>query len=261
VTTWSGTTGTAEAYQVSFATLCAGTTSRLLEDAADGPLLDVGAGTGELAARAAAAGLGVVAVDADPAMVAMAAAVVPGQVAHAALPRLPFADHTFASTTANFVVNHVPDPRAAVRELARVTRPGGRVGLTSWTTAPPAWGTLVGEAFAAAGVVPLTGERLPAALDFERSVAGLHGLVEQAGMACVVAEELTWTWEITVDDLWAGISGGVATAGRTHLAQPPAVRVAAERELRRLAGRHVEDGVLRFASTAAYAVGHMPAAP
>ncbi len=33
---------------------------------------------------------------------------------------------------ANFVVNHVGLPRAALAELRRVTVPGGRVAVTAW---------------------------------------------------------------------------------------------------------------------------------
>lgn len=256
----SGWSGVAGAYRASFATLCSGTVDRLLADAADGLLLDVGAGTGELAARAAAAGRRVVAVDADPAMVAVAAEVVPGRVALASLPRLPLADDTVATTTANFVVNHVADPRAAARELARVTRPGGRVAMTTWTAAPPAWGGLVADAFAAAGATAPPAARLAPELDFERSPAGLARLAEEAGLATLAATELRWTWEVGVDALWAGVAGGVAGPGRTYLAQPPAVRAAATDAYRAAAVRHPGHrpgphggrGVLRLAAVAAY---------
>lgn len=253
--------GAASAYRRSFATLCDGTVDRLLADVPAPLLLDAGCGAGGLAARARAAGRRVLAVDADPTMVALTSRRSTGPACVGALPRLPLPDGAVDGVTANFVVNHVPDPRAAVRELARVTAPGGRVGLTVWPAGPPAWGALVSEAYAAAGVVPVPADRLAPHLDFERSAAGLCGLVEDAGLTCLVAEEVSWTWEVTVDDLWAGIAGGVAAVGRTYLAQSPAVRAAAERALRRVAERHVVDGVLRLGSTAAYAVGHMRAAP
>ena len=248
---WSGV---ADAYRQSFATLCTGTVDRLLADAPGRLLLDVGSGTGQLAARAAAAGRSVVAVDTDPDMVAMSGAAVPRRVLSASLPALPFADGTFEAVTANFVVNHVADPRTAVRELARVTRPGGRLSLTTWTTRPPAWGPLVAGAFTAAGVVPLAAERLAPELDFERSVAGLRGLVEEAGREVVVAEELQWTWEVAPEALWAGIAGGVATVGRTFLAQPPGTREAAAVAFRHAAREQATDGVLRLPSSAAYVV-------
>ncbi len=44
--------------------------------------------------------------------------------------RLPFADATFDRVICAEVMEHVHDYRAAVRELARVTRPGGRVAIT-----------------------------------------------------------------------------------------------------------------------------------
>lgn len=119
--TW---TAVAQAYRHSFATLCAGTLDRLLADTCGGHHLDVGCGTGELAARAATGGRSVVATDADPDMVAIAATR-HAAVLQASLPALPFDDGRFDTVTANFVVNHVPDPRAAMAELARVVRPGG----------------------------------------------------------------------------------------------------------------------------------------
>ncbi|GAA1476916.1 hypothetical protein GCM10009623_13620 [Nocardioides aestuarii] len=244
---WSGV---AEAYRVSFGTLCAGPVDRLLADALDGPLLDVGCGTGGLAASAASAGHPVVAVDADPDMTVVAAASLPGRVVGAALPRLPFPDDAFATTTANFVVNHVPDPRAAVAELARVTRRGGRVAMTSWTSAPAAWAGLVGDAFASAGAVAPPAQRLAPELDFERSPEGLAGLAAGAGLQPLTVTELRWTWEVPAADLWAGVTGGVAGPGRTFLAQSREVQEAATAAFH--ADRPADRAPLRLAAVAAY---------
>lgn len=251
--TWSGV---AEAYRDSFATLCAGTIERLLTDTSGGSHLDVGSGTGALAARAAALGRRVVGIDADPEMAAMSTAVVPGRVVEGMLPDLPFADHAFEAVTANFVINHVPDPRAAMRELTRVTRPGGRVAATIWPAQTPAWASLVAGAFRAAGLVPIPSQHLSAEFDFERSVAGLRGLAEAVGLNVATATELSWDWEIGVDALWGGIAGGVATAGQTLLAQTPGLQAAAEREFREATTELTCDGMLRLSSTAVYVVAN-----
>lgn len=41
---------------------------------------------------------------------------------------LPFGDATFDGLTFSYLFRYVPDPVAALRELARVVRPGGRIG-------------------------------------------------------------------------------------------------------------------------------------
>lgn len=51
---------------------------------------------------------------------------------------LPFAAESFASALAIAVLEHVPDDRAALAEIARVLRPGGR----AWVTVPHALGNI-----------------------------------------------------------------------------------------------------------------------
>ncbi len=250
----SGWGGAADAYSASFATLCSGTVERLLADTPGGNHLEVGSGTGMLAARAVALGRRVVALDADPDMVAMSGLAVPGCVLAASLPDLPFDDGSFDAVTANFVINHVQDPRAAMGELARVMRPGGRLAVTIWPARTPAWAALVAGAFSAAGVVPISSRQLSAELDFDRSVDGLRGLSEAAGLETLTAIELNWVWEISVEALWGGVAGGVATVGQTFLAQAPDVQQAAEREFCEAMTQAAVDGVLSLPSTAAYLV-------
>jgi ubiquinone/menaquinone biosynthesis C-methylase UbiE len=45
------------------------------------------------------------------------------------LTRLPFADAIFDAVVCGWVLEHLPDPRPGLRELARVLRPGGRLLL------------------------------------------------------------------------------------------------------------------------------------
>lgn len=251
MSTWRGV---ADAYQASFATLCDGTIERLLSDTPGDKHLDVGCGTGALAARAAVMGRTVVALDADREMVAMSKDALSGCVLEASLPDLPFGDATFDSVTANFVINHVGDPRAAMRELARVTRPRGRVAVTTWPAPPPEWALLVGKAFNRAGVVPIASRRLGVGMDFERSARGLTELADASGLQPLTATDLTWDWEISANALWEGIAGGVATVGQIFLAQAPEVQASAEREFHDAAAALAVNGVLTLSSTAAYLV-------
>ena len=97
--------------------------------------LDVAAGTGLAARRLAGRVRTVVALDATEAMLARghAQAVAEGTTnvvftrGHAEA--LPFVDRSFDIVLCRFAMHHFSDPAAVVAELARVTRPGGRVSL------------------------------------------------------------------------------------------------------------------------------------
>jgi ubiquinone/menaquinone biosynthesis C-methylase UbiE len=54
-----------------------------------------------------------------------------GRVRHVAadLTRLPYADATFDAVVCGWVLEHLPDPRPGLHELARVLRPGGKLLL------------------------------------------------------------------------------------------------------------------------------------
>lgn len=47
------------------------------------------------------------------------------------LTRLPYADRTFDAVVCGWVLEHLPDPRMGLRELARVLQPGGKLLLLS----------------------------------------------------------------------------------------------------------------------------------
>lgn len=97
--------------------------------------LDVATGTGAVAIRAARAGADVTAVDIAPRMLATARrlAAAAGVLVRFDLgdaQRLPYADAAFDVVSSAQGVVFALDPCAAARELARVCRPGGRLGLT-----------------------------------------------------------------------------------------------------------------------------------
>ena len=101
-------------------------------------VLDVGCGTGADAlalARIVAPGGEVVGVDASAGVLAAArraaaAAGCPARFELADAGALPFPDDAFDACRCDRTVQHLPDPSAAVNELARVTRPGGVVAVS-----------------------------------------------------------------------------------------------------------------------------------
>jgi SAM-dependent methyltransferase len=96
---------------------------------------DVGCGTGRAlpALRAAVGPSGLVlGVEVTPQMLLAARRAGRDRAAALVLAdalRLPLADATLGGIFAAGLVNHLPDPGAGLRELARVTRPGGRLAI------------------------------------------------------------------------------------------------------------------------------------
>jgi SAM-dependent methyltransferase len=95
-------------------------------------LLDAGCGSGEAAAMAVARGASVCGLDASEAMIAVAREAVPGATfVQGDLEALPYSNGQFDAAIASNSVHFAERPAQAVRELARVLRPGGRVAITS----------------------------------------------------------------------------------------------------------------------------------
>lgn len=98
-------------------------------------ILDVGAGTGVSTAELAASGAYVVGADLSLGMLYAGKRVRPQVplLAGDAL-RLPFADASFDAVTISFALRNVSDSDAALREFARVTRPGGRLVVCEFSS-------------------------------------------------------------------------------------------------------------------------------
>ncbi|MET8650509.1 class I SAM-dependent methyltransferase [Nocardia aurea] len=94
-------------------------------------LADIGCGDARFLAELVTAGHHgrLVGIDNSPAMVA-AADLVPGVLGVLAdAERIPFDDNTFDALTARHMLYHVEDPRSALDEFRRTTRPGGTVAV------------------------------------------------------------------------------------------------------------------------------------
>jgi SAM-dependent methyltransferase len=125
----------AEAYDRFMGRYSVGLAAQMADLAAGQRVLDVGCGPGALTAELVAR-LGpaaVAAIDPSSSFVAAARERNPGvDVREATAERLPFADDEFDAALAQLVVHFMADPVAGLREMARVTRPGGAVAACVW---------------------------------------------------------------------------------------------------------------------------------
>lgn len=104
----------------------------LFASVVDGPVLDVGCGTGMATAHLHGLGADIAGVDLSPGMLDIARRTCPEvDFAEASMLALPHADATFAGVVAWYSTIHVPDDLlpTAVSELARVLPPGGHLLL------------------------------------------------------------------------------------------------------------------------------------
>ena len=103
--------------------------------------LDVATGTGEVALRAARGGADVTGVDISERLLEQASAAAQAESLSISFQlgdaqKLPFGDASFDVVTSVFGVIFAPDQEAVASELARVCRPGGRLGLATWGPKP-----------------------------------------------------------------------------------------------------------------------------
>ena len=192
--------------------------------------IDVGCGPGaltaELAVRCGAAN--VAAVDPSTVFVEAARERNPGvDVRHASAEEIPFADDVFDFALAQLVVHFMRDPVAGLREMARVTRPGGVVVACVWDYH--------------GGTSPLSAfwtalEEFDPAAENESHLAGareghLGELFRDAEIADVQESSFTVGVEFaTFDEWWAPYELGVGPAG-AYVAQLDDARRDALREL------------------------------
>src|SRR4051794_8808543 len=180
-------------------------------------VLDVGCGTGALTA-ALARSLGaasVAAVDPSPGFAAACSARVPdADVREAGAESLPFPDGAFDAVLSQLVLTFVDDLPGALREMMRVTRPGGVVAAAVWDYRDGM--TLLRRFWDAAVELGLDG-----AAEADEGIsmrpatpAELRTAFERAGLRDVATGTLTARSRYaSFDDLWAPFDAGVGPAG------------------------------------------------
>jgi SAM-dependent methyltransferase len=196
--------------------------------------VDVGCGPGGLTSELVAllGAASVAASDPSPPFAAACARRNPGvRVEVAPAEQLPFEDASYDRALAQLVVNFMTDPVAGVREMARVTRPGGTVAAATWDYGGEM--TLLRSFWDAAMALN------PAAVAKDErnmrfcSPEELGGLWSEAGLAEVETGSTTSSAAYDgFDDLWTPLESGVGPAGAHVVALDVDARAALKDELR-----------------------------
>ena len=194
-------------------------------------LLDVAAGPGRLAAKAAARGAQTTGADLAPAMVALARKLNPGlDFREASAEELPFADASFDAVTCAFGVGHFSEPERVIGEFVRVLAPRGVAALSWWSDFSRSringmfHETIARLKISAPGVLP-PGPPIDRFTDRDR----LAEYFRSAGLEGVRVESVSFTHLLRdVDELWALAMGSFARASPMIRAQTESV----QREIR-----------------------------
>lgn len=202
-------------------------------------VLDVGCGTGQLTMELAsvAGGKNVAALDPSEAVIAVCRSRVPeADVRVASAESLPFGNGEFDAVLAQLVVNLVDDPPGAVREMARVARPGGVVAACFWDDDEmPLLRSLwdAARAFAPEALADVSEQAQVGLADVEVlrewwTAAGLHEVA--LGQFKVAADYDGF------DDLWAPFEAGVGHSGQLYVSLDPELRAAVRGDAHRRLG-------------------------
>jgi len=237
-------------------------TSQFLTPLADalgtpvGHALDLGCGDGTLARTLSTRGWSVVAVDRAGPMAAVARAAGCPDVVIADARALPFRTAALAAAGAAFVLPHLPEIGAGLRELGRVVAPDGAVALTGW--AAPALspftgllGTLVGSR---------SGDPRLAEAERRTDPDYLAAQATAAGFADVSVRVLTTTVLLpSAREWWTGMVTASFGLSRAVAALPMDVRQEVRTEFLAAAGDYeILDGEVLVPTAALLLTGRHP---
>jgi SAM-dependent methyltransferase len=226
-------------------------------------IVDVGSGTGSLSFALAARGdhKEIVGIDVGEPFVAHARE-------HNKDPRtsfriadataLPFGDATFDRAVSQLVLQFLPDPLKAVREMKRVVRPGGTVAACVW------------DAYGGQPHIRMLWDTA-ATLGFLKSPhsiirsLGTEGEMEatwrEAGLVDVVPGEITMRFVFQdFHDYWSPYLGGDGPLGEMVMGLAPAQRTLLERKMRDIYLSNRPDGPRSFIASAWICKGIVPTA-
>lgn len=224
-------------------------------------VLDAGCGPGNLSAAAATRGASVVGTDLSEVMVALARSRHPElEFRQADAERLPFPDGTFDAVVANLLIPHLPRPEAAMAELSRVLKPGGRLAVSMWDV--PERSRLVGviwEAIAEVGAPPPPGIP-PGPPPFRYSDKDeLGGLLRSAGLIDVSLRRIGFSHPVLAgEEVWKAWTEGSVRTASSVMGQPAPLQRRIRAAFDRRVGVYATDGGLSVPVSFLVASGHKP---
>ena len=205
----------------------------VLDAAKVGPstrLLDVGCGSGLTLVLAQQRGAVPAGLDISPGLLQVARDRLPdADLREGDLEFLPFGDAAFDAVTGINAFQFAGDPRQALREAARVTRPGGRVVASLFAAPERSQGTIVHEAMSALIPPEQAGDHAPYALS---APGNLEAALADAGLSVTGDGEVVCHWRYaTMDDAVMALLCSAGGARAIEAAGQDAVRDVLQRAL------------------------------
>jgi len=221
----------------------------VLHAAGAGPgtrLLDVGCGSGLTLVLAQERGAIPAGLDISPGLLGIARERLPAAVLREGdMEFLPFDDDSFDAVTGVNAFQFAGDPRQALREAARVTRPGGRVVASLFAAPERSQGTVVHEAMSALIPPERAADHAPYALS---APGNLEAALADAGLRVTDHGEVVCHWRYaSMDEAVRALLCSAGGARAVQAAGRAAVRQVLERALAPF--QDPETGIVCLANT------------
>lgn len=152
---------------------------------------------------------------------------------------LPFKDASFDVVVSTFGVMFTPDQDKAAKEMLRVCRPGGRIGMANWTPE-----SFIGQVFKTIGkhIPPMPGVRSPALWGTKARLEEMFG-----GQASIEASSRMYNFRYRSPTHWLEVfSTWYGPVHKAFEALPQAGKAALEEDFLALIGRfnQAKDGTM-----------------